>query len=84
MDGIAGIAAERVALLVLGFLVAVDRIVEVMGEVVPQRHRRVDAVEAQRELPVGADLLVEVAGEAVAQRLAVIGRVERAEAADQP
>src|SRR5690242_16791693 len=76
-------SADRGAVLLLGLLIAVDRIIEIMGEIVDQLHRAVDAVEAQRQLP-RAYGLIEAHAEAVAERFAVVSRVQRAEAPDQP
>ena len=76
------LAAEGVARLVLLFLVAVDRVVQIMGEVVPQGHGGVDHVGAAGEAPAVALGRV-VARQAVTFRQIAVCGIQRAEPADQ-
>ena len=79
---IAGAAAQGQAVFILRFLVAIDGIVQEMGEVVPQGQPVADGIGMGFERAL-AQRGVILAGQAVALRLAAIAGIERAEPADQ-
>ena len=81
IEGVAGIEAIDRAPVHLAELVAIDGIVEKIGEIVVEPQRRVDHIGVDLALPVFARLRP-VARQREPARDAAIGRIERAEPAD--
>jgi hypothetical protein len=80
--GVARIATDGHAILVLLFLVTVDRVHEIMGEVVPHCQVIADDVGIGGEPPATEPGVI-LTREAGPLCVAAVGRIQRAEAADQ-
>ena len=81
IEGVAGIEAVDRAPVDLAELVAIDGVVEKVGEIVVEPQRRVDHIGVDLALPVLARMRP-IARQREAARDAAIGRIERAEPAD--
>ena len=82
IEGVAGIEAIDRAPVHLAELIAMDGVVEKIGEVVVELQRRIDRIGVDLALPVFARLRP-IARQRKPARYAAIGRIERAEPADQ-
>ena len=81
-DRVACVDAEHAAPVGLAELIAVHLVGEKIGEIVEQRQRLVDRVSFQ----IGPAAIIgagRAAGEAEARGFSAVGRIERAEAADE-
>ena len=83
IEGVAGVEAIDRAPVELAELIAVDGIVEEVGEIVVELQRRADHIGVDLGLPVLARMRP-IARQREAAGDAAIGRIERAEAADEP